>query len=160
LRLRARPLLWSQLCCLEDAEEGCEEDTFAQAVFRELPPEELLCPICLEVMTLPVALASCGHAFCHACVGRHVDCTDAKRCPLCRCDCKHSDLRPAQALRDAIGALLVACRHHTAAAAAVAVAAATGGGGAAAGGLQGCPCWIAVSGREAHESVCPLRSTA
>lgn len=47
--------------------------------------DELKCPICLELMTVPVT-AGCGHSFCRVCVTRSVSSlrTNASKCPVCR----------------------------------------------------------------------------
>lgn len=47
--------------------------------------DELKCPICLELMVVPVT-AGCGHSFCRSCVNRSVSSirTNASKCPVCR----------------------------------------------------------------------------
>ena len=47
--------------------------------------DELKCPICLDLMNVPVT-AGCGHTFCRICVTRSVSSTrtNASKCPVCR----------------------------------------------------------------------------
>jgi hypothetical protein len=70
--------------------------------------DELLCPICFDVLRAPVRLERCGHTFCEACVTRHVDTHHA--CPLDRRPACASELAPDERARRAVGRLRVHCR--------------------------------------------------
>lgn len=49
----------------------------------QLTEDQLLCPICLDVFTLPVT-TSCGHNFCQSCINQQWSLTVSWRCPLCQ----------------------------------------------------------------------------
>ena len=100
--------------------------------FKDPPPDDVVCSICLEVMAEPSVLNPCAHSFCCICVMRHID--NFKYCPLCRDSCVHGDIQPAVQMRQRISALLTACRF-------------------------GCGRWIAVSEREEHHSACLMRES-
>jgi E3 ubiquitin-protein ligase RFWD2 len=42
--------------------------------------EDLICPICLSLLTDPFA-TSCGHTFCYTCISTHL--LTSKNCPSC-----------------------------------------------------------------------------
>lgn len=48
-----------------------------------LMEDDVLCPICLDVLTCPVT-TSCGHNFCSACLSQHWALGPPWRCPLCK----------------------------------------------------------------------------
>lgn len=48
-----------------------------------LSEEMLLCPICLDLFTLPVS-TPCGHNFCKACIQGYWDTAELSRCPVCK----------------------------------------------------------------------------
>lgn len=43
---------------------------------------ELLCPICLDIMSEPY-ITTCGHSFCHSCIIKSLE--QAPKCPKCSC---------------------------------------------------------------------------
>ncbi|KAI7883273.1 WD40 repeat-like protein [Lichtheimia hyalospora FSU 10163] len=47
----------------------------------ESDPENLLCPICTDLLT-EVVVTTCGHTFCNQCIAQHM--TRASDCPMCR----------------------------------------------------------------------------
>ena len=50
-------------------------------LFVEPPPDDLTCPICLNVQHEPVLTSCCGNHFCHSCVKQVSH--DQRPCPLC-----------------------------------------------------------------------------
>ncbi|XP_056253417.1 nuclear factor 7, ovary-like [Seriola aureovittata] len=48
-----------------------------------LTEDQFLCPICLDVFTIPVAI-SCGHTFCKTCITEHWDINTHCQCPVCK----------------------------------------------------------------------------
>lgn len=52
--------------------------------------DQLLCPICLNVLTCPVS-TPCGHNFCMSCLATYWNSTPLCQCPVCR---ERFDLRP------------------------------------------------------------------
>ncbi|XP_043942056.1 zinc-binding protein A33-like [Protopterus annectens] len=48
--------------------------------------EEFICPVCLELLNVPVML-ECGHNFCKSCINRVWDCQKQPSCPECREEC-------------------------------------------------------------------------
>ena len=49
-----------------------------QYEFVQPPPEDTICPVCLDVVEDPHLVECCGHHYCHKCVER------LRTCPLCR----------------------------------------------------------------------------
>lgn len=45
--------------------------------------DELSCPVCTEVFSVPVLL-SCGHSFCRQCITDHWTASGSRSCPVCR----------------------------------------------------------------------------
>jgi hypothetical protein len=61
----------SSWCMVDHQEEPCEMvDIEANNSFR--PLSNSLCGICLERTHIPLALAGCGHSFCHQCWSRYL----------------------------------------------------------------------------------------
>ncbi|XP_030621179.1 zinc-binding protein A33-like [Chanos chanos] len=50
---------------------------------HSLIEEDLLCPVCCEVFSVPVIL-HCGHNFCKLCIQKYWDSKDSRQCPVCR----------------------------------------------------------------------------
>lgn len=48
-----------------------------------LSKEQLLCPICLDLLNLPVS-TPCGHNFCRDCIQGYWQSTDLSQCPMCK----------------------------------------------------------------------------
>ncbi|XP_040032950.2 E3 ubiquitin-protein ligase TRIM39 [Gasterosteus aculeatus] len=48
-----------------------------------LSEDQLLCPICLDVLTRPVS-TPCGHNFCMSCITRYWDDIPVGQCPVCK----------------------------------------------------------------------------
>uniref|UniRef100_A0A8C0K882 Tripartite motif containing 22 n=1 Tax=Canis lupus dingo TaxID=286419 RepID=A0A8C0K882_CANLU len=64
--------------------------------------KDVTCPICLELLTMPLSL-DCGHSFCQACItaksmesGTHQG--EEGTCPVCQCKYQFWNLRPNQPL--------------------------------------------------------------
>jgi len=58
---------------------------------NDLPKEDLLCPICQDLLVKPVVNA-CGHSFCFWCTHRAMDPLARSSCPLCRAELEHFPL--------------------------------------------------------------------
>jgi hypothetical protein len=64
---------------------------------RILTDSEVKCPVCLEEQLLVGRANKCGHYYCWPCVIRYLWITEAKkRCPVCNCSLKSTDLRPVE----------------------------------------------------------------
>ncbi|XP_004590030.3 tripartite motif-containing protein 5 [Ochotona princeps] len=70
--------------------------SMASAVLENMK-EEVMCPICLELLVEPQSL-DCGHSFCSACITGNYKSSEAKdvesRCPVCRVSYQLENLRP------------------------------------------------------------------
>ncbi|XP_071392361.1 zinc-binding protein A33-like [Centroberyx affinis] len=53
------------------------------AARSSLSEEDLLCPVCCEIFSLPVFL-KCGHNSCKACLQKHWEWKGSRECPVCR----------------------------------------------------------------------------
>ncbi|XP_040819867.1 tripartite motif-containing protein 5-like isoform X2 [Ochotona curzoniae] len=73
-----------------------EMASVASAVLENMK-EEVMCPICLELLVEPQSL-DCGHSFCSACITGNYKSSVAKnvesRCPVCRISYQLESLRP------------------------------------------------------------------
>ncbi|KAL1774501.1 tripartite motif-containing protein 30A-like [Sigmodon hispidus] len=67
------------------------------AEIKDLPEEEVTCPICLDLMVEPVS-ADCGHSFCQDCITLNYESSKSKDgefiCPVCRVSYLFGNLRP------------------------------------------------------------------
>ena len=77
-------------------------------MFADPPPNEILCPICLDVMKDAV-ITPYGHSYCHQCVSRYVQSSGA--CPLTRRPLVESQLTPNLLARTIVDELDVFCPH-------------------------------------------------
>jgi hypothetical protein len=110
------------------------------------PVPDLVCTVCTEVFTDPVALA-CGHAFCRACAVRWFD-SPAKRCPVARCPASAGStpavLPAAYALKSMVEALRVHCRFGVV----------DDGRAGWTAGPEGCAAQLSRADAAAHEAAC------
>ncbi|XP_041650770.1 zinc-binding protein A33-like [Cheilinus undulatus] len=53
------------------------------AATSSLSEEDLLCPLCSQIYSLPVLL-NCGHNFCKVCLGKSQEWKEYRVCPVCR----------------------------------------------------------------------------
>jgi len=72
---------------LESPKEGLSDDEH-ELCGHELTKEELLCPICHDLLVKPVVNA-CGHSACFWCTHRAMDPLSRSSCPLCRADLEY-----------------------------------------------------------------------
>jgi len=92
-----------------DGERDFEIDTGAPTCFVERPPDDLFCPICLDVLEDPVT-ALCGHTFCAQCIARWM--AAESTCPVDRQPIESvSALVPNGALAARVGALTIWCQY-------------------------------------------------
>lgn len=70
--------------------------------------EELICPICTEVLEDPVQSCSCEHAYCRACIDKWI--VQKQICPVDRSELLSSQLVPASRLmRNMLSRLKIKC---------------------------------------------------
>ncbi|EDW77527.1 uncharacterized protein Dwil_GK24545 [Drosophila willistoni] len=70
--------------------------------------EELICPICTDILESPVQSPLCEHAYCRECIGKWIK--EKNNCPVDRSDLFHSQLVPASRLmRNMLGRLKIKC---------------------------------------------------
>ncbi|XP_068142690.1 E3 ubiquitin-protein ligase NRDP1 [Drosophila tropicalis] len=70
--------------------------------------EELLCPICTDILENPVQSPICEHAYCKECIGKWI--REKNNCPVDRTQLSNSQLVPASRLmRAMLGRLKIKC---------------------------------------------------
>ncbi|XP_037374899.2 uncharacterized protein LOC119251743 [Talpa occidentalis] len=78
----------------------------------KISKEEVICSICLELMTEPVSM-DCGHSFCRQCIenwieqtpGTSLQSTSPSPCPLCRAPCHREYVQTNKQLENVIQTL-------------------------------------------------------
>ena len=75
-------------------------------ILVEEVPDDLLCPVCLDVMDDPVK-TPCNHNFCSNCILQEVE--QRQRCPMDRSPLRPSDLRVNIDLQKKISELKIHC---------------------------------------------------
>ena len=79
-----------------------------QCDFVRIPPNHLLCGICLHVFRDPHLTSCCGHHFCYSCINKSYQ--RSKVCPLCQ---NTFTVFQAQNIIREVNALQVRCRNKT-----------------------------------------------
>lgn len=79
-----------------------DEDSFIEEL-----PEDLKCPICLQLLKDPVQ-TTCGHRFCAQCISHVYNLL----CPIDRTELKRENIFPDNAVKMAINKLRVRCPYH------------------------------------------------
>ena len=79
-------------------------------VFVIEPPNEYLCPICVEPLIQPF-LTKCGHYLCHICRDRLLA-SGKDDCPECRELNGVKDARLNKHFQRQVNSLMVRCQHH------------------------------------------------
>ncbi|GMH39515.1 hypothetical protein BSKO_07413 [Bryopsis sp. KO-2023] len=80
----------------------------SESVPASLAPldEALRCRICGGYFDVPTSL-KCGHCYCSQCIRGHIACQvedgSTPLCPICRCECDSSDVRPQHTLKEIVG---------------------------------------------------------
>ena len=75
---------------------GSEAENFVRRIL-----DELICPICLDIYTDPVAVIECEHIFCKSCITpiiQSISKKTSKDCPVCKSDIKGSHQLPYRVL--------------------------------------------------------------
>ena len=78
--------------------------------FVSEPPNEYLCPICVEPLLQPF-LTECGHYLCYTCRGRLLA-SGKDQCPECRQPNGAKDARLNKHFQRQVNSLKVRCEHH------------------------------------------------
>ena len=78
--------------------------------FVSEPPNEYLCPICVEPLLQPF-LTECGHYLCYTCRGRLLA-SGKDQCPECRQPNGAKDARLNKHFQRQVNSLAVRCEHH------------------------------------------------
>ena len=82
------------------------------ALFLSPPAEDLICPICTDVLESPVSACGEGHSFCDDCLRKCVCRTDSPKCPTCRAEVpKGQPMVKNILVKNLIGAMPVRCPH-------------------------------------------------
>jgi hypothetical protein len=71
--------------------------------------ENLLCPLCLDVLDDPVS-GGCGHAACRECLGQHL--SNQSDCPQCRAALSENALVPNVIVRSMVSELRCVCPNN------------------------------------------------
>ena len=71
--------------------------------------ENLLCPLCLDVLDDPVS-GACGHASCRECLGQHL--SNQSDCPQCRAELSQNALVPNVIVRSMVSELRLVCPNN------------------------------------------------
>ena len=71
--------------------------------------ENLLCPLCLDVLDDPVS-GACGHASCRECLGQHL--SNHSDCPQCRGALSQNALVPNVIVRSMVSELRLVCPNN------------------------------------------------
>eukprot|EP01038_Epipyxis_sp_PR26KG_P008955 gene8955-12076_t len=85
-------------------------DGFSASLFITAPSDNLLCPICYQVMNDPVQCLS-GHSFCRGCFNYALE--RKATCPTCRVELNKTQLVSNLFARNLIGDLVMHCIHYT-----------------------------------------------
>ena len=86
---------------------------YPKYLFHNLPDnvmEELTCPICCEAVRHAVAVAHCGHLYCHACL--RLVLSHQSTCPVCRCAFDKYGVNVSLAVRRMLLGMTVACPYQ------------------------------------------------
>eukprot|EP00758_Cryptobia_borreli_P011976 Tbor_TRINITY_DN5707_c0_g1::TRINITY_DN5707_c0_g1_i3::g.20998::m.20998 len=75
---------------------------------RVRPPDDLLCPICLDLAFDPVVTDKCGHLFCRQCLGTWME--GNKQCPIDRIPLSAADVRDDLRAWRQVGNLQCKCK--------------------------------------------------